>query len=320
MPGKKLEKKRQKQSVKARKKRTIYLSVGVAVVLVLIIAVYYGTNYLSGSSPNISAYIGQPISTSFYSELQSLSQSTYGGPLPSMSLFQPYNGTPWYSGGKPIIVFIGAEYCPFCAATRWPLILALLRFGNFSGLEYMVSAPPVNETYYNVPTFTFLHAYYTSPYIVFQAYEVQNRNYGLIAEPPSNYSQVWSQFGNGYPFIDFANSFVLPSSPFVPQTWHNYNWTQIAGFIESNTSIGVGIREYTNAITAVICKLDGNMPAGVCNQQPIPTLEGELGSGGAHSPLNESFATGYPSTTTVTWTAVQYTQIEWIRKISVNIR
>ncbi|PSN96581.1 hypothetical protein B9Q04_05115 [Candidatus Marsarchaeota G2 archaeon BE_D] len=320
MPGKKLEKKKQKQSVKAKKKRTIYLSVGIAVVLVLLIGVYYGVNYLSGSTPNITAYIGQPVSAGFYSELSSLAMSTYGGPLTNMSLFQPYNGTPWISGGKPIIVFIGAEYCPFCAATRWPLILALMRFGNFTGLEYMVSAPPVNESYYNVPTFTFRYASYTSPYVVFQGYEVQNRDYGLIAEPPSNYSQVWNLFGGGYPFIDFGNSFVLASSPFVPQSWHNYNWTQIAGFIGSNTSIGVGIRQYTNAITAVICKVDGNKPSSVCGRQPIPALEGELGTGGAHSPLSESFPTGYPNTSTVMCTAVQYTQMEWMRKTSVNTR
>ena len=178
----------------------------------------------------------------------------------------------------------------------------------------------MNESYYNVPTFTFRYASYTSPYVVFQGYEVQNRDYGLIAEPPSNYSQVWNLFGGGYPFIDFGNSFVLASSPFVPQSWHNYNWTQIAGFIGSNTSIGVGIRQYTNAITAVICKVDGNKPSSVCGRQPIPALEGELGTGGAHSPLSESFPTGYPNTSTVMCTAVQYTQMEWMRKTSVNTR
>jgi thiol-disulfide isomerase/thioredoxin len=319
MPGKKLEKKKQKQAVKTRKKRTIYFSVGLGVLLVIIIGVYYGLNYTASGSQSITAYIGEPISQSFYSTLYSLSQNTYGGPLANMAqVFAANNGTEWTSGGKPIVVFIGAEYCPFCAATRWPLILALMRFGNFSGLDYMVSAPPVNETYYDVPTFTFLHAQYTSPYIVFEAYEVQNRNYGLIAEPPSNYSQVWSSYGSAYPFIDFANRFVLYSSPIVPQTWHNYNWTQIAGFIASNTSIGVQIREYANAITAVICEVDGNSPSSVCSHQPIPQLEGELGA--AQSPLSESFVAGYTSAATVMWTTVQYTQIAWTRKTSVNIR
>ena len=29
------------------------------------------------------------------------------------------------SAGKPEIVFVGAEYCPYCAAERWPIVMAL---------------------------------------------------------------------------------------------------------------------------------------------------------------------------------------------------
>jgi hypothetical protein len=37
-------------------------------------------------------------------------------------------------GGKPLIVYIGAEYCPYCAAERWAMVVALSRFGTFSNL------------------------------------------------------------------------------------------------------------------------------------------------------------------------------------------
>ena len=36
--------------------------------------------------------------------------------------------------GKPEVLYVGAEYCPFCAAERWPLMIALSRFGTFSGV------------------------------------------------------------------------------------------------------------------------------------------------------------------------------------------
>ena len=36
---------------------------------------------------------------------------------------------------KPELLYIGAEYCPYCAASRWPLIIALSRFGTFKGLR-----------------------------------------------------------------------------------------------------------------------------------------------------------------------------------------
>ena len=37
--------------------------------------------------------------------------------------------------GKPLITYIGAEYCPFCAAERWAVAVALSRFGTFSNLS-----------------------------------------------------------------------------------------------------------------------------------------------------------------------------------------
>jgi len=32
------------------------------------------------------------------------------------------------------VVYIGAEYCPYCAVERWPLIVALNRFGTLTNL------------------------------------------------------------------------------------------------------------------------------------------------------------------------------------------
>ncbi|EQD78092.1 protein containing DUF929, partial [mine drainage metagenome] len=37
--------------------------------------------------------------------------------------------------GKPEVLYIGAEYCPYCALLRWSLVGALSRFGKFSNLQ-----------------------------------------------------------------------------------------------------------------------------------------------------------------------------------------
>ncbi len=40
------------------------------------------------------------------------------------------------SGGKPQVdLQLGAEYCPYCAAERWGMVVALSRFGTFSNLS-----------------------------------------------------------------------------------------------------------------------------------------------------------------------------------------
>ncbi len=49
-------------------------------------------------------------------------------------------GTALTENGKPEMLYIGAEYCPYCAAERWAMIVALSRFGTFTGLSTIHSA------------------------------------------------------------------------------------------------------------------------------------------------------------------------------------
>src|ERR1700721_1365736 len=44
-------------------------------------------------------------------------------------------GNPLSSGGKPEVLYVGTEFCPYCMAESWPLIVALSRFGQFTGLR-----------------------------------------------------------------------------------------------------------------------------------------------------------------------------------------
>ena len=50
------------------------------------------------------------------------------------------SGTALTANGKPEVLYVGAEYCPYCAAERWAMIVALSRFGTFSGLATIHSA------------------------------------------------------------------------------------------------------------------------------------------------------------------------------------
>jgi hypothetical protein len=57
------------------------------------------------------------------------------------------------STGAPTVLFIGAEFCPYCAAERWSLINALGRFGTFSGLKTTYSSS--TDVFPDTPTFSF---------------------------------------------------------------------------------------------------------------------------------------------------------------------
>ena len=87
------------------------------------------------------------------------------------------SGAALTANGKPEMLYMGAEYCPYCAAERWAMIVALSRFGTFSGLATVHSAAAngagTAEPYPNTPTWTFLHATYTSKYLTFTTVEEQ---------------------------------------------------------------------------------------------------------------------------------------------------
>ena len=50
------------------------------------------------------------------------------------------HGPPLTIGGKPAIVFVSEESCPFCAAERWSLTVALSHFGTWSHLGSTTSS------------------------------------------------------------------------------------------------------------------------------------------------------------------------------------
>ena len=57
------------------------------------------------------------------------------------NVIKPVSGTPLTGpNGHPEVFYLGAEYCPYCAAERWPMIIALSRFGTFSGLKTTTSS------------------------------------------------------------------------------------------------------------------------------------------------------------------------------------
>lgn len=172
------------------------------------------------------------------------------------------------------MLYIGAEYCPFCAAERWSLILALDKFGTFTGIEYLQSAPSP-EAYPNTPTFTFRNATYTSSYISFVSVEQTDSNHNALQTLSTNQSAVMNAYDStgSIPFLDIGNRYVQVGTQYTPATFANANWTQIASQLDSPSSnFAMKIDGAANRLIAAICKVDGNLPATVCSQPLAHTL------------------------------------------------
>jgi thiol-disulfide isomerase/thioredoxin len=191
--------------------------------------------------------------------------------------------TPLTSGGKPEVLYMGAEYCPFCAAQRWAMVNALSRFGTFTGLTTTHSSSTDADP--NTPTWTFYGSTYKSNYINFTSVE-ETKNYrtGNTTNTSVNYVTLQTPtaaeeaIGQSYdpqgsiPFIDLGNKYVQVGnlSPLSPTMLAGLSWSQVAADM-NNPSSSVGQAEIGNAnyMTAGICKLTNNLPASACT----PTIQ-----------------------------------------------
>lgn len=234
----------------------------------------------SGRGSELDSMVNQPVSSSDLTGLLAAGAQPYG-PSPTSAMqaaLHKASGSPW-STGKPVVLYVGGEFCMYCAIQRWALVVALSRFGSFSGLHYMTSGS--NEG--DLPTFTFVGSSYSSSYVTFRPYELEDRSNPpqQLQTLPSNYTAIWQQYGGGFPFVDFGNSYVVSGSLLADASiLQGRNWTAIIQGIASSDSGGIQIRGAANLLTAAICKVTQGAPAAVCGSSPIDTAASGIAAPG----------------------------------------
>ena len=131
-------------------------------VIVVAIVIFYMNSQGSVNTSSVS-YDNMVVNNSFITKLSAIAnnktlKTDIGNGIASNLPVQKTPYTLLNINGKPEVLYIGADYCPFCAVTRWGLILALMRFGNFTKLHYMTSS--ASDSYPSTPTFTFYNSCY----------------------------------------------------------------------------------------------------------------------------------------------------------------
>ncbi len=192
----------------------------------------------------------------------------------------PVTGAALTADGKPRVLYIGAEYCPFCAAQRWPVVAALSRFGTFSGLG-LTSSSAV-DVYPNTATLSFHGATYTSTWLSFTGVEETtnilkvpgnaNSGYTALDTPTAADQALLTKYEpqGSIPFVDFGNKYVTVGSSYKPDALQGLTQTQIAaGLADPNSAIAKSAIGAANMITAVLCKMTNNQPAAVCTSAAV---------------------------------------------------
>ncbi len=254
---------------RARRRRTLATTAIVAIVMVGIILSVIFLYHPQQPDP----LIGTPIPATLYNQLAGVGNTTLATVgSGSAKALTSEKGSSLTSGGKPEMLYIGAEYCPFCAAERWAMIVALSKFGTFTGLTYMESS--ATDYSPNTPTFSFRDASYASNFISFVSVEIQDRNHGTLQTPTTQEQSFMTSYDSSgnIPFLDIGNQtgnqYVTfnGGSQYQP-TIFSGNWTQIASQLNNpTTAVAQAVDGAANYLMTAICKVDGGNPSGVCNQ------------------------------------------------------
>ncbi len=186
--------------------------------------------------------------------------------------------------GKPEVLYMGGEYCPYCAAERWAVAAALGRFGVLSGTKFIHSSP--TDVYPSTPTMSFYKSSYASKYVAFVPVEWYSEKpdsatptgYAYLQRPTTEQAALFNRYsGGGFPFVDIGNRCVVSGVQYLPPALANMTWAQVAAAMRDPSSpVARDIDGAANMITAAICKLTHGQPAGVGNSAGVRAAAGSI--------------------------------------------
>ncbi len=287
---------------RAEQRRRILIASG-SILVVLVVVVVFVVVKLT-SSPGTDNSPNGPTGTA----LASLIKTTTNVPASALNavgsgsgevtaLPLSIKGPALTENGKPEMLYIGAEFCPYCAAERWGLVVALSRFGSFTGLGTVHSAQAngagESEPDPNTPTWTFIHATYTSQYLTFTHVETYTNDpdtktgyYYPLQTPTKAENALLTKYDvppnvpsgdqGAIPFVDFGNKYLIAGASYDPGILAGLTWEQVGADLSNpNSTVAKAIDGLANYITAAICGITGNAPASVCTTN-IQSLQSQI--------------------------------------------
>lgn len=278
------------QQLRAERRRRVAYAGGAVVLVVVLVAALViarlsgagsGTTKPSGeaSAKLLAAINGVPASA-----LDSVGAgSASGGP-------KSVNTPDLADNGKPKVLYIGAEYCPYCAAERWAVAVALARFGKFTALGTTHSSS--SDVDPNTPTLSFHKAAYSSSVLSFTGVETTTNKataggYQKLDSPSASDQKVFDTYnkppyvsgsGGAIPFVDIGGKYISSGATYDPGLLAGMTQQQVADAMKDPTSaIGKAILGSANLFTAAICGATADQPSNVCSSTGVKAAAAKLG-------------------------------------------
>ena len=260
------------------------------VVIVVAFVLFKTTQSPASTSAGAASATGTALPASVIRDITAVPASTFTsvgtGTADTKSVTVVSSAKALTSGGKPEVLYIGAQYCPYCAAERWALAVALSRFGTFHGLTGLHSAGG-QEVYPHTPTLNFYKSSYTSKYLTFTPVEQETVSEKPLEKTSAAQNALITKYDSppyvsasdqgAIPFIDFGGRYFVHGSQYDPQLLSGQTWAQVAAALKDPSSpVAKGAVGAANMITATICKVTNDQPSNVCTAPAIKTIQGQL--------------------------------------------
>jgi hypothetical protein len=276
----------QRAADRRREIRNRILIVSGAVVVVVVVVVVFVLVKVNGKSSSPPASSANGPTGSALAKVVADTTSVPASTLNSVgagSVTSPpssISGTPLTSGGKPEMLYIGAEYCPYCAFERWGMVVALSRFGTFKGLSTTHSAS--GDVFPNTATWTFYKSSYTSKYVAFSSVEETTnqlasggQGYVPLQSPTAAQEALINKYDappyvasaskGAIPFVYIGGKYLITGASASPQVLAGKSWASIASSLhDPGNAVSKAVNGTANYITAAICKTTDNQPSNVC--------------------------------------------------------
>ena len=316
-PGRPAQRSSARRAAQQRRQRNIWLAVGATGVVIVLIAVVVvlkvtgGSTTKSGSSDPgtfaLSPSMVSQVENVPVSALVAAAKSAPAEVSPAQAL--PSTAVAITSDGKPEILYMGAEYCPFCAAERWALVMALSKFGTFTGLRGTTSS--AIDTNPSTPTFSFYGSTYKSPYISFVPVELETNtysaslgNYPTLQTPTSSQNALMAKWDvepyttepGSIPFVYLNGKYLITGAQYVASAISGKTFESAVPYMTSGTNATSREAEAAAGyLVGEILAITHDKPASVAAQVPA-SLRGITTSTALGGKGNSSTAKTTPTT------------------------
>jgi hypothetical protein len=276
------------QARQTRRRRNRWIATAAVVVVLAVVGALVATKAAGGGSGGAPR---EPLPPAAAAKLTSVPLTTLlaAGAKQPVTWPTSISKPPLTTGGKPDMLYIGAEFCPICATQRWPMVVALSHFGTFSNLKQTHSALSDG----NIPTLSFYGSTFTSPYLTFTPVETTTNQpsggyYKTLETPTAAENALWqANSPNGqetFPFIDIGGKWLLQTSQFPATELEGKSFNDILGSVGNNdNTIGASIDASAAVLIQKICTITGQKPATTCAASNTAPLAPPSSTSGASS-------------------------------------